>query len=162
MGKGILYISVGFVSAVAKSTHQCVRVDFDYTPLPTVDIHTLLKSRINPPLVLPGARTISVDVFAINGVSSTVISQDANIFYDAEILAIVHRYKSKTSGLVSTQLWIWYGKNCHVGEKEERKLQELAKRYNTSPVSSIVFGCSELRPRLTYRWSSIKLPNQLN
>jgi hypothetical protein len=139
MTKGILSISVGFVSAVAKSIHRCIRVDVDHAPLPTVDVHALFHPRINPPLVLPEANTISVDVFAINGVSSTVISQDADIFYETETLAIVHRYKSKTSGLVSTQLWVWYGRKSNVGEREGRKLQELAKRYSTSPVSYAVF-----------------------
>lgn len=76
-----------------------------------------------------------MDVLTVSGASSTAVLRDADIFYDTEILVVVHRHKSKLSGLVSTQLWVWYGKKSTVGGKEEHKLQELAKRYNTSPVS---------------------------
>jgi hypothetical protein len=80
---------------------------------------------------------ISVDVMAVTGSTANSISHNMNIFYDTEILAIVYRSKSKSKGLVSTQVWGWRGKRSQVGEREERKLQELAKRYGTALVSSI-------------------------
>ncbi|KAF9447197.1 hypothetical protein P691DRAFT_776317 [Macrolepiota fuliginosa MF-IS2] len=109
-----------------------VHFDIDDTPLPSVDVSALLQSQTVLPLIPADVQTISVDVLAVNGVSLITISRDTNIFYDSETLVIVHRYKSKSTGLVSTQLWAWYGKKSQVGEKEARKLQELEKRYNTS------------------------------
>ncbi|KDQ57757.1 hypothetical protein JAAARDRAFT_130791, partial [Jaapia argillacea MUCL 33604] len=75
-----------------------------------------------------------VDVMAIVGTSATTLNTDISVFYDTEVLAIVHRSKSNVSGLVATKVWGWLGKRCKCGEREERKLQELAKRYGTSLV----------------------------
>lgn len=71
----------------------------------------------------------------ITGNTTIPLFQEQSIFYDTEILAIIHRSKSLESGLVSTMVWIWQGKHSTLGEKEEHKLQELAKRYGTTPVS---------------------------
>ncbi|KAH8108084.1 hypothetical protein BXZ70DRAFT_35497 [Cristinia sonorae] len=38
----------------------------------------------------------------------------------------------KSTGLVSTSVWSWYGKKSNPGEREERKIQEMARRYNTT------------------------------
>jgi len=73
---------------------------------------------------------------SIAGNTSTQISSPFNIFYDSELLAIVHRAKSKASGLVTTNVWGWHGKNRSASENEKRKLEELAKRYGTSLVQS--------------------------
>lgn len=61
---------------------------------------------------------------------------------------MIHRSKSKSSGLVSTDIWGWFGKNMNSttnrsqnlrevngNELERRKLEELAKRYGTSLVN---------------------------
>ncbi|KAF8070560.1 hypothetical protein FPV67DRAFT_1027864 [Lyophyllum atratum] len=69
---------------------------------------------------------------AISGTTATTLAKDRTIFYDTEILAIIHRSKSQISGLVSTAIWGWEGKRAKLGEREQRKLQELAKRYGTS------------------------------
>lgn len=127
-----------------KERRSTVHFDFDDIPLPSFDVIKLLRSRQTPPLSSPDIKTISVDVLSINGTSSNTVSHDTNIFYDSELLAIVHRYKSKSSGLVSTNLWIWNGKKSIIGEKEERKVQEVAKRYNTSP--TVVHQNSEPPP----------------
>lgn len=71
----------------------------------------------------------------IIGNTATAISQEQAIFYDTEILAIIHRSKSLDSGLVSTVVWGWQGKNSILGKKEELKLQEIAKRYGATVVS---------------------------
>jgi hypothetical protein len=75
---------------------------------------------------------------SIVGNTATSLTRDVDTFYDTELLAVIYRYKSKSSGLVSTQVWGWRGKQSHVGEKEEQKLQALAKRYGTSAVSATV------------------------
>ncbi|KXN85318.1 Gelsolin [Leucoagaricus sp. SymC.cos] len=116
-----------------KAKNNTVHFEFRDTTLPNIDVLKLLQPYSAPPLLALDAKTISVDVLAIHGNISTAVSRDADIFYDSELLAIIHRYKSKSSGLVSTQLWVWYGKKSDIGDKEERKIQELAKRYNTSP-----------------------------
>jgi hypothetical protein len=79
--------------------------------------------------------TVSVDVMVINGNTATTLTRDTNIFYDTEVLAIIHRSKSKSSGLVATAVYAWWGKRRQVNEREQRKLQDLAKRYGTALVS---------------------------
>ncbi|KAL0575053.1 hypothetical protein V5O48_006898 [Marasmius crinis-equi] len=101
-------------------------------PLPPVDYNALMKTRRNTQRKNSDATSISVDVMHIQGNTSTPLSQDVNIFYDTEVLALVHRYKSKSSGLVATAVWGWFGKNSQPGERERNKLEELAKRYGTS------------------------------
>lgn len=99
----------------------------------SVNIEALVESPNSSPVELK-TKTISVDVILVAGTTTTIISQNQAIFYDAELLAIVHRSKSRTTNLVSTVVWAWRGKRCTLGEKEDRKLQELAKRYGTSAV----------------------------
>ena len=50
-------------------------------------------------------------------------------------MAIIHRFKAKSSGLVNMKVWAWRGSKAQSGEREEKKLQELARRYNTPLVS---------------------------
>jgi hypothetical protein len=83
----------------------------------------------------PNELIISIDVLHITKSTANSVSKDANVFYDTEVLAIIHRSKSKSSGLVSTKVWSWQGKRSQRGEKEDCKLQELAKRYGTTLVS---------------------------
>ncbi|KIK67282.1 hypothetical protein GYMLUDRAFT_1019883 [Collybiopsis luxurians FD-317 M1] len=71
----------------------------------------------------------------ISGSNAALLSQDVEIFYDAEIFAIVHRFKSKGNGLVGTTVWGWFGKNSVSGELEQSKLQELAQRYRTTLIA---------------------------
>ncbi|KAJ8077328.1 hypothetical protein PM082_001758 [Marasmius tenuissimus] len=100
-------------------------------PLPAVDYNALMKSRRANGKKNSDATTISVEVMIIQGSTSTSLSQDANIFHDTEVLAVVHRYKSKSSGLVATAVWGWFGRNSEAGERVQAKLEELAKRYGT-------------------------------
>ena len=78
--------------------------------------------------------TISIDVMHVAKSAANSIAKDTNVFYDTEVLAIIHRSKSKSSGLVSTKVWSWQGKRCQCGDQEDRKLQEIAKRYGTTLV----------------------------
>lgn len=103
-------------------------------PLPTVDVDALLvEGHTYTPD--PDIQTISVEVLSIMGASAVSVDHDTNVFYNNEILAVVHRSKAKSSGLVNTKVWSWLGAKSKSGEKEERKLNELARRYNTSLVS---------------------------
>ena len=73
----------------------------------------------------------------IQGNTATAEKENLHVFYDTEVIAVVHRFKEKSSGLAKTELWGWKGGKCQCSEKEEKKLQDLAKRYNTQPVSIV-------------------------
>ncbi|CAA7259079.1 unnamed protein product [Cyclocybe aegerita] len=102
------------------------------TPLPPIDVVQVLKSRPKPTSQPPDLQTISVDVLAIVANSATPLSRHLGVFYESEILAIIHRVKSKASGLASTSVWCWLGRQTRLAEREERKLYEVAKRYGTT------------------------------
>lgn len=68
---------------------------------------------------------------SITGATAKDVKGDANIFYDSEILAIVHRAKMKSSSLVETTLWGWEGRRSQIGEREQRKLKDMARHYGT-------------------------------
>ncbi|KAK0461206.1 uncharacterized protein EV420DRAFT_186624 [Desarmillaria tabescens] len=107
-----------------------VQLHYTDEPLPHVDIGRMVAK--SPPTRQDGSvNTISVDVLIISGGSATTITQDINVFYDTEVLAVVHRSKSKSSGLASTTVWAWQGKASQLKEKEEQKLKELAARYGS-------------------------------
>jgi len=82
----------------------------------------------------PTVKSISVDVMAITGSISTVILGDTNVFYETELLAVVYRFKTAVDSLVTTKVWGWRGKRCQAGEREERKLADLARHYGTEVV----------------------------
>jgi hypothetical protein len=104
---------------------------------PEVDISKLLDSRPKPSEQPADILTISVEILAIIGTTATPLSRNLDIFYDTEILAIVHRTKSKSTGLVSTTVWCWLGRRSLLGDREERKIHDISKRYGTSAVSEI-------------------------
>lgn len=83
------------------------------------------------------AKPISVEVISIVGSNGTTVTQDETVFYDRETLAVIHRCKSASSGLVDTFVWGWLGKHSQFGEVEEKKLHELGRRYGTTPVSGV-------------------------
>jgi hypothetical protein len=103
-------------------------------PLPEVDVRELLKVNPIKHNSNPNTQTISVDLLSVLGNNSTPILKDINVFYDSETLAIIHRSKIKPSGLAETRVWGWIGKNAKVGEREEKTLADLAKRYGTQLV----------------------------
>jgi hypothetical protein len=85
------------------------------------------------------AMTVSVEVMVITSSTATTLMRDTAIFYDSEVLAIIHRSKSKSSGLVTTSVFGWWGRRKQVNEKEQRKLQDLAKRYGTVLVGIVIW-----------------------
>jgi hypothetical protein len=68
---------------------------------------------------------------SVTGATATSVKGDRSVFYNEEILAIVHRAKVASSGLVETTLWAWQGRRSEVGEREERKLKDMARHYGT-------------------------------
>lgn len=75
--------------------------------------------------------TVSIDVMSVTGATATSVKGDTSVFYDSEILAVVHRAKATSSGLVETTLWAWRGRRSQVGEREQRKLKDMARHYGT-------------------------------
>lgn len=104
--------------------------------MPRVDFDSLLKYNLQHHYD-PGTTTISVEVMSITGTTASSLTRHQTIFYDTELLAIVHRSKSQSSGLVSTSVWGWEGRRAVLGAREQRKLEEIAQRHGTSVVSSI-------------------------
>ncbi|KAH9012020.1 hypothetical protein EDB85DRAFT_1044168 [Lactarius pseudohatsudake] len=68
---------------------------------------------------------------SVTGATAIGVKGDTGVFYDSEVLAIVHRFKTKTTGLVETSLWSWQGRRSQTGEREERKLRDMARHYGT-------------------------------
>lgn len=109
--------------------------DADDTDLPTVEVAKILKSATGPPGPALDTQTISVDLVVLVGTTASPVVGPSNIFYEPEILVVVHRTKSKSSSLASTSVWCWLGRRSILGDREEKRLHELAKRYGTSAVS---------------------------
>ncbi|EIN11515.1 hypothetical protein PUNSTDRAFT_83145 [Punctularia strigosozonata HHB-11173 SS5] len=144
-----------------------VHFEFVDKPLPRLNVGALLKARMTPYKPPADVSTVSVDVMAVTGSTATPIDQERSpyVFYDTEVIAVIHRAKSKGTGLVTTQLWTWKGRKAHMGNPEERKLQELAKRYGTTmvPVNqyqepsellSVLGGRLAVRQGTRAHWSS--------
>jgi hypothetical protein len=68
---------------------------------------------------------------SVTGATAIGVKGDKGVFYDSEVLAIVHRFKTKSTGLVETSLWSWQGRRSQIGDREERKLRDMARHYGT-------------------------------
>jgi hypothetical protein len=101
-------------------------------PLPPINVKQLMSVDSTPFALPPDTNVVSTDVMSIAGSAATPIQKDAYVLYDTEIVAIIQRVKSKASGLVVTKVWGWSGKNAKIGDREDKKLHELAKRYGTA------------------------------
>lgn len=107
-----------------------VEIPHDDELLPHVDFDGFF----GPPIeYLPCSDTVSiaVDVMSVTGATTIGVKGETGVFYDSEVLAIVHRFKTKTTGLVETSLWSWRGRRSQIGEREERKLRDMARHYGT-------------------------------
>ncbi|KAL5528214.1 hypothetical protein ACEPAF_7350 [Sanghuangporus sanghuang] len=119
----------------ARAPSSKIHIDVVDEPVPAVNAAKVWETR--PPGFVPDPdqHTVSVEVLDVAGGSSTEITKGPDnvyVFYETELLAIVHRAKSRSSGLVATKVWAWTGRKAEGGEREEKKLQELAKRYGTA------------------------------
>ncbi|KAH7924624.1 hypothetical protein BV22DRAFT_1034934 [Leucogyrophana mollusca] len=122
---------------VVTQTHSetdLVHIDHADEPLPSIDIDSLLQGPSQTFIPSADLRTVSVEVLTITATTASPVQRDSNVFYDSEVLAIVHRSKSRESGLVVTKVWCWRGNQCNFGEREDRKVNDLAKRYGTALV----------------------------
>ncbi|KAJ2916753.1 hypothetical protein MD484_g3671, partial [Candolleomyces efflorescens] len=118
-----------------------VRLVHDDAPLPRINLSVMLRPTPRASPIPIDAKPISVEVISIVGSNGATVTQDETTFYDSETLAIIHRCKSASNGLVDTFVWGWLGKHSQFGEVEEKKLHELSRRYGTTPV--IVRQCAE-------------------
>ncbi|KAG6845915.1 hypothetical protein H0H87_000721 [Tephrocybe sp. NHM501043] len=100
--------------------------------LPNVNFDLLVKNGSRYTFQNSGSITMSVEIMAITGTTASTLSTDQTIFYDTEVLAIIHRSKSQLTGLVSTSVWGWEGKRATLGPREQRKLYEIAQRYGAT------------------------------
>ncbi|KAH9924883.1 uncharacterized protein B0H18DRAFT_908993 [Fomitopsis serialis] len=118
----------------APAESKIIHIESVDEPLPNIDVAALLNSGCSPYSPDADVQTISVDVMIIVGNVATAIPRDTYIFYDHDVLAIIHRAKVRSTGLVSTKVWGWKGKHGRLGEREEQKLQGLARQYGTKMV----------------------------
>ena len=108
--------------------------------MPNIDVAALLDSGSSHYTPDADVQTISVDVMSIIGNVATTVSREPHVFYDHDVLAIIHRAKVRSAGLVSTKVWGWRGKHGRLGEREEQKLQGLARQYGTKLVGPLDYG----------------------
>ena len=109
----------------------------DDEPIPIVNAAKLWDAHPSRFRADPDLHTVSVEVKRLEGSSAKDISKGPNgvfVFYDSEMLSIVHRAKSRSSGLVTTRVWEWVGRKAVVGEEELEKSTELSRRYGTEKV----------------------------
>lgn len=132
--------------------------DHNDSPLPDISVDTLLNTRPLKFSPESDTLTISVDVMTIQKTTATTLTKDPNVFYDTEVLAIIYRSKSKSTGLVSTKMWSWQGKRSQLGEKELSKLQELAKRYGTNLVDILQSTSLKARPNYDHTGNRASVP----
>ncbi|OJT09270.1 hypothetical protein TRAPUB_14267 [Trametes pubescens] len=129
-----IVVTVEAVEVKPQVRDEHIRLVHADEPLPRVDVDALYHASRPSYAPDPDVSTISVDVLAITGNTASALTRDSSIFYDAEVLAVIHRAKVRSSGLVQTKVWGWHGRRAQVGERETQKLQELARRYGANPV----------------------------
>lgn len=112
-------------------------IDFSDGIPPAFNLQAILKETPFVPDSL--SQTISVDILVISGDTSTAVTEEPNVFYETDVVGIIHRSKEEAGELVSNRVWIWRGRNAIFGEKEERKARDLAERYGTTAVSQWLF-----------------------
>ncbi|KAI0062921.1 hypothetical protein BV25DRAFT_1939502 [Artomyces pyxidatus] len=115
-----------------KEVSAFVEIRHDDQPLPVINLDKAISVASDIFLPDPNILTISVDVMSVAGATATNLMKDTHIFYESEVLAIIHRFKTKSSGLVANKVWAWYGKSSQLGEREEKKLRDLARQYGTT------------------------------
>ncbi|KAG8963704.1 hypothetical protein FRC03_002676 [Tulasnella sp. 419] len=129
--------------AEVEKEDEMIRFSFGDGEVPSViDVEAILASR-NPYVPPPDHQTISVEVLSIVGNTSIPITSNPHIFHDVEVRAIIHRIKSKSSGLVTTRVFGWRGRMAQVGATEARKLGELATRFGSNLIPCIQGSESE-------------------
>lgn len=101
--------------------------------LPDVDVEALLMAR--SPSTFANLTIISVEVINILHGNATSIQHVNHILYDTELLGIIYRARSLESGLAVTKIWCWRGRKSWCTEREEKKVEELSRRYGISAVS---------------------------
>ncbi|KAI0320894.1 hypothetical protein OF83DRAFT_1168897 [Amylostereum chailletii] len=129
------------VEAKPQTQSKTVIIQHVDPPLPAIDIDAIINI---PSFTLSpesDIQTISVDVMVITGATAVTLAQNTDIFYENEVLAVVHRFKSKSNGLVTTKVWGWRGKQSTAGDLEQQKLSGMARRYGSPLIDSV--QCSE-------------------
>jgi len=98
MGQGKIHLGLSQASGCCDTALIHV-LEFDDGPIPWIDISQLLQPQQTSPVSSSGSKTISVDVFSVDGSSCNAVTHDTDVFYDSELLAVAHRHISTSSGL---------------------------------------------------------------
>ncbi|KZV97745.1 hypothetical protein EXIGLDRAFT_729858 [Exidia glandulosa HHB12029] len=115
---------------VPEPEERIIQLDHDDGLLPPFNLNAIHASAttFQPD---ESIQPLSVEVFIISGSTSTPARKPEHVFYETETIAVVYRAKDQKSGLVSSKVWAWRGREAAAGEREEQKLAELAKRFGT-------------------------------
>ncbi|KAF8586696.1 hypothetical protein K439DRAFT_1659511 [Ramaria rubella] len=116
--------------SILNTEESLVQIEHQDRPPPAFNLQSILKEVVFLPDM--NCQTISVDILSITGHTATAITREPNVFYDTEIIAVIHRVKGMVTQLVSNKVWIWRGRNAELGEKEGRKAHELTERFGTT------------------------------
>lgn len=79
---------------------------------------------------LSSGKPVSTDIFSITSDSSDPIDLTDGTFYEAELLAIVHR--TKAAGLATTKVFVWRGREAVVDAACMERVEKLAQQYGTA------------------------------
>lgn len=101
-----------------------------------VNIAVLLAAH-NQPASVPDLDWTTISVKVVNVMQEHALLDEKlkHIFYDSELLIIIHHSKSQKTTLERKTVWRWAGRKSKHGEREESKAAELTKVYGTSAVS---------------------------
>lgn len=98
-------------------------------PVPSFDL-SAFSQPLSLSLGIKGT-PISTEIISLTASSTKPLSKDADVFYDMEVIAIVHRHKD--SGLANTTCFAWHGRNAVSTETVAQRLEALASRYRVQP-----------------------------
>ncbi|KAA1472849.1 hypothetical protein DENSPDRAFT_778865 [Dentipellis sp. KUC8613] len=122
----------GLAALTLSKGSDVFKINRDDRLLSTIDVERILVFEPAKYIPNPDVYSISVEVLSIVGFNATLLNSDTNIFYESELLIIVHRFKVISNGLVATRMWSWRGKSNEASEREARKIDNLAKHYRTT------------------------------
>ncbi|EIW85151.1 hypothetical protein CONPUDRAFT_134976 [Coniophora puteana RWD-64-598 SS2] len=139
-------------ATLKQAVDEIVQLDImpiDVDAIPTPDVSPLTEYMPYTPDT--DLTTVSVEVLSIGDGSSAPASiplpdtppssptgvrmkqtRSATVFYDTELLAVVHRARSASAGLVRTAVYAWVGHRAPGGPRAGKRLNEMARRYGTA------------------------------
>ncbi|PWN19721.1 hypothetical protein BCV69DRAFT_283827 [Microstroma glucosiphilum] len=122
------------------SRHVNLKLSESVSSLPSLSAqHKAVLAGMSPSARAVADQTVSVETLSLqsDGSTSTIASHEAHILYETETLAVVHRFRSSSSGqTVATKLYARAGHQASSSSQVAQKLSDLARRYSTSVIDA--------------------------